>query len=143
MRGGHLRLEQQRFFYAYPVNRGLNALPLYSKHLSLRATIFKLVWGCRRLGMHNATYPDSLSTAIHNDTMTNCQGCGHKGLKCSGINLHCCRSHDPRCKEYLAQLKQAASIRTHRLRSPAEHTLTATLNVSPSTGEACQASRSL
>ncbi|KAN0129797.1 hypothetical protein V8E53_012389 [Lactarius tabidus] len=27
--------------------------------------------------------------------MTNCQGCGHKGLKRSGINLHCCRSHDP------------------------------------------------
>ena len=75
--------------------------------------------------------------------MTSCRGCGREGLKRSGINLHCRKSHDPRCKAYLAHLKQAAGIRTHRLRSPAEHAPTATLNVSPSTGEASQVSNNL
>ena len=74
--------------------------------------------------------------------MVNCRGCGRKGFKRSGINLHCRMSYDPRCGEYLKTLKQVTNIRSRQMRSSesAEHSPTPTLNVSPSTGEVSVAS---
>ena len=72
--------------------------------------------------------------------MVNCRGCGRKGFKRSGINLHCRMSYNPRCREYLETLKQVTSIRSRQMRSSAEHSPTPTLNVSPSTGEVSVAS---
>ena len=72
--------------------------------------------------------------------MVNCRGCGRKGFKHSGINLHCHMSYNPHCREYLETLKQVTSIRSRQMRSSAEHSPMLTLNVSPSTGEVSVAS---
>ena len=74
--------------------------------------------------------------------MVNCRGCGREGFKHSGINVHCHKSQNPRCREYLKHLKQATGIRARQVRPPAEHSPIPTLNVSPPTGEVSQASNS-
>ena len=85
----------------------------------------------------------SLSATLPAIAMVDCQGCGCNGFKCSGINMHCCQSRDPRCRKYLEHLKQVTiSIRSCQQRPPTEHSLMPTLNISPSTGEESQASNS-
>lgn len=69
--------------------------------------------------------------------MANCQGCGREGLKRSGINQHCHKSRDPRCKEYLTHLKHASvsrSLQVSKKRTAAPTTLDAP--DSPTTAEA-------
>ena len=129
-----------------PINRGPNT-PIAQQPSVTMGNTFQIRMGIAatlisktlHLQVTLAPYPQYYPRI----TMVDCRGCGRKNLKRSGINLHCRKSRDPRCREYLEHLKQAtAGIRSRQQRRPPEHSLTPTLNVSPSTGEVSQASNS-